>query len=347
MNIYSGNYKRLLILPSVMFLVMAFIVLVNPGLQGGLELKGGTMIIVFSDHPLDSTKITSVLSQKYNLTDLSASAAGNNLRIQFAGNPLIEKAMAEINSAEKSTDEATIILHSKNAVQELSPLVTVNADFSRPTLALASAKEALVKAREAFSNSLQKDIVETYSLDSKTSIQFKEVGASLGKRFWEQALNVTIASIILITIVVFIFFREIVPSLAIISCAIFDIFAGLSTMAFLGIPVSLSSIASLLMLIGYSIDTDILLTTRVLKKKEGTDIERAADSMVTGLTMTSTALSAIIVMLVISYFNQMTVIFDIAIVLLGGLIGDIIGTWIWNAPIILWYSESKQKHKVK
>jgi len=116
-------------------------------------------------------------------------------------------------------------------------------------------------------------------------------------------------------------------------------------MAFFGIPVSLSSIASLLMLIGYSIDTDILLTTRVLKKKEGTARERATDSMLTGMTMTSTALAAAAVMLVISLFNQMTVIFDIAIILVGGLAGDIIGTWLWNAPILLWYAEHKEKKR--
>ncbi len=156
-----------------------------------------------------------------------------------------------------------------------------------------------------------------------------------------------IAAIILITIVIFFFFREIIPSAAIVSCAVFDILAGMASMAFLGIPVSLSSIASLLMLIGYSIDTDILLTTRVLKKREGTAIERAADSMVTGMTMTSTALGALAVMLAISLFSQITVIFDIAIVLVGGLLGDLIGTWLWNAPILLWYAEWKEKKRLK
>ncbi len=348
MNIYSGNYKRLLIVPIILYFVLAFVAFVNPGLQGGLELKGGTLIIVHSDTPMDATKITSILDSKYHLLDLSASASGTNLRIQFAGHPLLLKAKAEADAAEAATTDAIAIEHAKNAVQILSPLVSVPQDFSGTKAAIATATDALTKAKESFNNSLQQDITQAYSLDAKTSaIQVKEVGASLGKRFWEQALNVILAAIILITLVIFIFFREVIPSLAIITCALFDILAGMATMAFLGIPVSLSSIASLLMLIGYSIDTDILLTTRVLKKREGTAADRTKDSMITGITMTSTALAAAIVMLVISMLNQMTVIFDIAIVLIGGLVGDLIGTWLWNAPILLWYAERKEKKKMQ
>ncbi len=347
MNIYSGNYKRMLIVPIIFFFVLGYIAFVNPGLQGGLELKGGTLVIVHADKQMDATKITNALESKYFLSDLIVSSTGNTVRIQFADYPVLAKAKAEIDAAEAAQSDASIIGHSKAAVQILAQLVQVQQNFDNAKDALATAKDAFSKAKEAFSNSLQQDIIETYSLDSKTTaIQFKEVGASLGKRFWEQALTVTIAAIILITLVVFAFFREVIPSLAIISCAVFDILAGMASMAFLGIPVSLSSIASLLMLIGYSIDTDILLTTRVLKKKEGTARERAADSMVTGITMTSTALGAIVVMLLISFFNQMTVIFDIAIVLLGGLLGDLVGTWLWNAPILLWYAEWKEKKKL-
>ena len=38
-------------------------------------------------------------------------------------------------------------------------------------------------------------------------------------------------------------------------------------MSLLGIPLSLASVGALLMLIGYSVDTDILLTTQGSKKK--------------------------------------------------------------------------------
>jgi preprotein translocase subunit SecF len=46
-------------------------------------------------------------------------------------------------------------------------------------------------------------------------------------------------------------------------------------------------------------------------------------------------------MLVVSYFYQIEVIYQIAAVLFFGLVGDLISTWLMNAPVLLWYIESK------
>jgi preprotein translocase subunit SecF len=150
-------------------------------------------------------------------------------------------------------------------------------------------------------------------------------------------------SIFFIILVVFIFFREFIPSVAIISAALIDVVFALGAMAVFGIPLSLSSIPSLLMILGYSIDTDIILTTRVLKRKEGSTADRTQSSMGTGLTMTFTAIAALGVMLVLAYFYQISVIFEISAVLLFGLFADIPATWLMNAPILLWYADSKEK----
>jgi preprotein translocase subunit SecF len=176
---------------------------------------------------------------------------------------------------------------------------------------------------------------------SQVSSQRREVGASLGKAFVESSFWIVFWSCLAILLVIFVFFREFVPSLAIIAEAITDIAFALAIMSFLKIPLSLSSIASLLMLLGYSIDKDILLTTSVLKRKEGSARDRAFSSMTTGLTMTSTALAALFVMLLFSYFYQIQTIFEIALILIAGLIADIPATWLFNAPLILWYVESK------
>jgi len=124
---------------------------------------------------------------------------------------------------------------------------------------------------------------------------------------------------------------------------VFDILAGLTGMALLNIPLSLTTIPALLMLVGYSVDTDIMLTTRLLKDKTGSARERATSSMKTGLTMTGTTLAALFAMVIIAYFNQVEVIYHIAAILLFGLIGDVISTWLMNAPILIWFVEGRKK----
>ena len=76
------------------------------------------------------------------------------------------------------------------------------------------------------------------------------------------------------SIVIFFLFRTFVPSIAVIFAAFADIVMPLALIDFIGLRVSTAGIAAFLMLIGYSVDTDILLTTRALKKHEGTVNER-------------------------------------------------------------------------
>src|SRR3989344_2548200 len=63
-------------------------------------------------------------------------------------------------------------------------------------------------------------------------------------------------------IALFFSFRTFIPGLAVISAALTDILAALAVIDILGIKLSAAGIVSFLLIIGYSIDTDILLTTR-------------------------------------------------------------------------------------
>jgi preprotein translocase subunit SecF len=122
-----------------------------------------------------------------------------------------------------------------------------------------------------------------------------------------------------------------------------DILGGLAGMAIFDVPISLVTIPALLMLLGYSIDTDILLTTRLLKRTDGTLRSRAGEAMKTGMTMTVTTLIALTIMLIIAILYNVQVIYYISIVLISGLIADLIATWFMNGPMLLWYIESWKK----
>ena len=103
---------------------------------------------------------------------------------------------------------------------------------------------------------------------------------------------------------------------------------------------STSGIVALLLLIGYSVDTDILLSTRVLKRKEGSVMDRVYSAMKTGLTMTVTTFIAVSVAMI---FTQSIVIKQIMFILLIGLVVDIIMTYIQNVGLIRIFLERSKR----
>ncbi len=187
--------------------------------------------------------------------------------------------------------------------------------------------------------SLLETIISETSL-SRKDLSVEIIGASLGNSFFKQSLIALAVAFLLMGIVVLLYFRTIVPSFAIILAGFSDIVVTLAIFNLTGEKLSSAGIAAFLMLIGYSVDTDVLLTSRVLKRKEGTIMERVYSAISTGLSMTATALSAVLVALI---FVKSDVIFQIMLILFIGLLVDMIFTWIQNVGILRLYLEKKKK----
>ncbi|MBW2977679.1 protein translocase subunit SecF [Candidatus Woesearchaeota archaeon] len=167
------------------------------------------------------------------------------------------------------------------------------------------------------------------------------MGSSLGASFFSETIRAVIIAFIFMGIVVFIYFRIPIPSLAVILAAFSDIIVTLAVANIIGIKISTAGIAAFLMLIGYSVDTNILLSTKMLKKKEGTSYDAYIGAAKTGLTMSITTISAITVALI---FAQSEILRQIMTILLIGLFADIINTWLQNAGILKWFLMRKHKH---
>ena len=322
-------------------LILSF---VAPGFSQGIDLTGGNLIIVRSQTELSEQEITSVLNAEFDLTELKvstiASPTGYGAWIEYSKDPLATKAEGMINNAIKTIDdEPTSTTYSIEAITLLGKEV---GEYGNAKLALLGAQDALASYKEDFSTRLQTLLSTKLNLGEDVEFQKKEISQTLGQESQFAAAQIFLVGMVLIVIIIFLAFRQVVPSIAIILAMAFDILAGLTGMALMNIPLSLTTIPALLMLVGYSVDTDIMLTTRLLKDKTGSARERAAGSMKTGLTMTGTTLAALSAMIIISYFNQIEVIYYIATILLFGLLGDIISTWLMNAPILLWFVERKK-----
>ena len=178
-------------------------------------------------------------------------------------------------------------------------------------------------------------------------ISYNEIGPVLSEEAMGQIYIAMIFAFLFMAITVFIVFREPVPSVAIILAALCDILIALGGMSLLHIPLSIASVGALLMLIGYSVDTDILLTTRLLKRREGTVNERARNAMHTGLTMSFAAIAAMAILYLVTVIimPEATTLSNISAVLVIGLIGDILSTWLMNLGILKSYIDWKHEKK--
>lgn len=179
-----------------------------------------------------------------------------------------------------------------------------------------------------------------YELTEKNS-SFEFTGSTLSQSFYRQLLIAILFAFIFMAIVVFIIFRTFIPSVAVIVSAFADIFMTLVLINIFGLKMSTAGIVAFLMLIGYSVDTDILLTNRILKRHEGTLNQRIFRAFKTGITMTLTSLLAIIFALFVvrSFSPILTQIFTILTIGLGF---DIFNTWITNVSILKWYVKKKK-----
>ena len=179
-----------------------------------------------------------------------------------------------------------------------------------------------------------------YELTSENS-SFEFTGSTLSENFYKQLLIAILFAFVFMGIIVFILFRTFVPSVAVIISAFADIIMTLVVVDLFGIKMSSAGIVAFLMLIGYSVDTDILLTTRLLKRSEGSLNQRIYGAFKTGMTMTLTSLMAVIVALLIvqSFSIVLTQIFTILSI---GLIFDMFNTWVTNVSILKWYMEKKK-----
>ena len=194
---FLSSYKPLIAIP-VIITVIALVLLATNGLTQGIDLRGGTNVVIDLHQDTSAQELQSIISN----------GIGNN------------------------QVEVTSIVNQKATVE-----IAGETDAVKLTNVLAGVG---------------------------TIESLQSVGALLSERALTQVYYAIAFAFLFMAITVFIVFRELVPSIAVILAAFSDIVIALGGMSLFGIPLSVASVGAILMLIGYSVDTDILLTTRVL-----------------------------------------------------------------------------------
>jgi preprotein translocase subunit SecF len=223
----------------------------------------------------------------------------------------------------------------------------LNTEFSSYPLTLITRDPSLGTTTLQFGDmsSAQQSSLMTEINANYQDVSLQQTGSSITAANQQEAVIGIIIAFILMAAVIFIIFRDFIPCIAVITSAFSDIMCAVALMNLFSVQLSFGTFAALLMLIGYSVDTDILLTTKVLGEKKYLD-KKIAGCRATGLTMTGAALAAFIVLHLFSTYSYVfgfatiSTLSDISLVMIFGLLADIMNTWFLNAGLLKWYMES-------
>lgn len=236
----------------------------------------------------------------------------------------------------------------------LSAILTVDTDITLESFQdhlRATHPDASFSSSELFEQGVREGFIVDTDLDEELFLQTVNsyfevefilgdnyvsnfISPTLSNAFFTQALYILLISLVFMSLVIFLYFRKIVPSGAVIISVIFDLVVTIGVLNLLGVEISIAGIGALLMIIGYSVDTDVLLTNRLVKERGESNFDKLIDAWQTGTLMTITTLVAGIGAMV---FTNSEIIFEIALILVVGLIVDYISTWVQNSAMLMWW----------
>ena len=185
----------------------------------------------------------------------------------------------------------------------------------------------------------QEDTGEIENVATEAGYEIESVSgrsAAFGSDSQREALLGLAIAFLGMSLLVAAFFRSVVPSIAVIASAFSDLVIPLALMNVLGIDLTLGTIAALLMIIGYSVDSDILLNNHILKR-HGKFYESYFAAMRTGVSMTLTSIAAMVTMAVVATVFGIPLLPRIGLILVFGLTADLMNTYMMNVSLLRWY----------
>ncbi|MFA6035499.1 MAG: hypothetical protein WC759_00910 [Candidatus Micrarchaeia archaeon] len=381
-NIYAGDYRKLLIVP-LSLLALAVLLIFAVGIPQGIELKGGVLVTLQASGAVNENAIEASLAsagmrdasvrvysnpvgevveveigQDARLSEVEKQLPSFNAKVRAAEDAELELSYAQEQeridgtpaSQAKAQDAQAKFEKADAGMRASAQDILAKLGIADAAQAVAAAKDSRVLSKvvdDSFASAKEahrKTIIDAIGSSVQySSYSFRDVSPTLSAYFLSKAVWIFIFSSILVAATVFVIFRTVVPALAVLAGAGSDILIAMGAMALFQIPLTLASFAALLMIVGFSLDTHILLTVRTLKRGEGTPRERIFDTMKTGATMSLTALTAFGTLFLLALVTHIPTYYQISSVAIFGLFGDIVAAWGLNAIIVLWYAERKER----
>lgn len=172
------------------------------------------------------------------------------------------------------------------------------------------------------------------------SFSSESIGSFLGNLFFEQVVSILFVGFVFMSIVIFMIYRSPITSFGIVFASLANILTTLAITSLLGIKISFAGFAALLMLIAYTVDTNIVLTNRVLRSTPENFRHQYKKALSTGLTLIATITFT---MLVILLFSPSKLLQNVSQILIVGFLFDLPYTWIFNSSMLKWWIESRHR----
>lgn len=374
-NWYDRNYKLLLIIPAVL-LIISLIYIISFHQKNGdfihkdVSLTGGTTLTIF-DSKIDAKSTYDVLKSDFpdlNYRVISDLRTGKQKGFSLETSAESDKLTSKVESVigyELTTDNSSVEFSGASLSSDFynQLLLSIIAAFTlmswvvfiifSPSKKIKLYSTILTSFAVAiFLNNISwlkylavitiiiSSIIGLFLTASKAKDKISFLIFLIILPILITLLPVSWLAIIAGIALVVLYIYNSIPSFAVIFCAFADILMTLAAVDLLGMTLSTAGIIAFLMLIGYSVDTDILLTSKLIKQREGQVNQRLNQAFKTGITMTLTAIASIGVAFILVYTFSETLKQIFGIILIG-LLFDIINTWITNASLLKWFMEVK------
>jgi preprotein translocase subunit SecF len=244
-----------------------------------IDLKGGTLVTVSSDQPVDTKSIEKAVIDRFGSGDVSGlkTSTGYGASIKVEGGTPVSEVVSVVKGA--------------------GVAVT---GFSEET-----------------------------------------IGPALGNLFFEQVRNTLVIAFALMGVVIFLIYRNVVSSFGIVFSSLANILTTLAFTSLFGIELSFAGFAGLLMLIAFTVDTNIVLTSKIISGSTDGFSQRYRRALVTGVTLIATITATMVIVL---FLSTSKLLINIAEVLVIGFLSDLVFTWVLNAGLLEMYFKRKFSH---
>jgi len=172
----------------------------------------------------------------------------------------------------------------------------------------------------------------------ENSIIIGSLGPTVSSAQTVQILAFVVGAVITIGVVIFIFRKKIAAATALVTAGL-DIIGILGLMALFRVSLSLISILGIFITLGYVIDTNTFLVSRLLKGVGGNLRENIGETMKVGLVMSAVALA---ILLSINILTTTSQIDELTFAVIFGIVVNVVNTWFLSSVIILRHIERKK-----
>lgn len=377
--------KRTVLVGLSLALLMAGLAsVVFKGLHLGLDFTGGTLVYVkFKNQPqLDRIRRTLTraglraeevtrydVASKHEIQIRMAQVAnGQAQRVGLEGSRVFETFRAEFDGDQRGKGDLNNLsrLALSSRLQESDPenlrqqrsiaeftshydeIAAQIADYRNQQGGLVGDFSELQKL--GLSTAAVKTLQEKFYLGSFTVISMESVGPKVGRELQTRARNAIIFSLIGMLIYIAFRFRPIY-GLAAVVALFHDVFITLGIFSLTNQEITLTVVAALLTLVGYSINDTIVIfdrireNSRVMRRADLTTIINASINQTLNRTVMTSGMTFLAVFSLYLFGGQVLNGFSLALV-----VGIIIGTYSTLAvasPIVLWWQNFSERRKAR